>query len=229
MSCYSRRLADTDWIQELVEAYNRQRFGEDDRELVRLCLSAPRRVPRGNPQPFVMFDAVQLANYDAEAVSFAEEIVRALRSSSNRFVLAGLRREIVNAIGRAGDNSDSFESLLLDRLEDEAARNLVTSVARRQHTSVSDETRDLLVQQFEGSPFFITSMLQAAREEHLQIDSYLACERLYVDELMGGRLGRSASVLNTWRRELKPRRCSLCAKQRRGATAKPPSIAGVSD
>ena len=39
--------ADLKWIEELVEAYNRQRFGQDDRELVRFCLNAPRRVPAG--------------------------------------------------------------------------------------------------------------------------------------------------------------------------------------
>jgi serine/threonine-protein kinase RsbW len=188
--------ADIDWIQELIEAYNRQRFGDDDRQLVRLCLSAPRRVPPGNPRPFVMFDAVQLSNYEGAPVSFAIEIVRALWSSGDRFVLAGLRREILDAIERAEGDSDSLGALRLERLEDEDARKLVTSAARRQAVSINDATRDLLVQQLEGSPFFITSLLQAAREEHLPLDSYLACEQLYVDELMGGRLSRFfASVL----------------------------------
>ncbi len=182
--------ADADWIQELAEGYKRQRFGDDDRELVRLCLGAPRRVPTNSPRPFVMFDAVQLANYDAAPLSFAVEIVRALQSSSSPFVLAGLRREILDALQRAECDLDSFAALRLEPLKDDDARNLVISAARRQHVSLSAETRDLLVQQLEGSPFFITSLLQAAREDHLPLDSYLACERLYVDELMGGRLGR---------------------------------------
>ena len=71
--------ADLDWIEELVEAYNRQRFGDDDRELVRFCLNAPRRVPANLARPFVMFDAVQLANYADSPVPFAVEIVRSLR------------------------------------------------------------------------------------------------------------------------------------------------------
>jgi serine/threonine-protein kinase RsbW len=33
-------------------------------------------------------------------------------------------------------------------------------------------------------------MLYAAREKHLSLDSYLNCERLYVDEVLGGRLNR---------------------------------------
>jgi serine/threonine-protein kinase RsbW len=38
-------------------------------------------------------------------------------------------------------------------------------------------------------------MLQAAREKHLSLDSYLSCERLYVDELLGGRLNRHFTTI----------------------------------
>ena len=182
--------ADVVWMEELVETYNQQRFGEDDRELVRFCLTAPNRVQAKDVRPFVMFDAVQLASYADSSVPFALEIVRALRSGGNPFVLAGLRREVLDAMARASGNSEALEVMRLDQLGEEDARNLVTSAARRQQVSISDETRDLLVQQLEGSPFFITAMLQAAGERRLALDSYLACERLYVDELMGGRLNR---------------------------------------
>lgn len=181
--------ADLDWLEELIEAYNRQRFGEDDREFVRFCLTAPYRVLPKDVRPFVMFDATQLARYVDSSMPFALEIVRALRSGGNPFVLAGLRREVLDAVERSGCGS-ALDVMRLEQLREEDARDLVSSAARRQQVSINDETRDLLVQQLEGSPFLITSMLQAAREKHFPIDSYLACERLYVDELMGGRLNR---------------------------------------
>jgi serine/threonine-protein kinase RsbW len=182
--------ADLDWIEDLLENYNQQRFGEDDRELVRFCLTAPRRVPANNARPFVMFDAVQLANYEDSDVPLATEIVRALTSSDLPFALAGLRREVMAAVERVGGNSYALDVIRLEQLAEEDARALVTSAARRQRVAINDETRDLLVQQLDGSPFFITAMLQAAREKHLSLDSYLSCERLYVDELLGGRLNR---------------------------------------
>ncbi len=182
--------ADLVWIEELVEAYNQQRFGEDDREFVRFCLTAPARALPKDARPFVMFDAVQLANYADSSVPFAIEIVRALRSGGNPFVLAGLRREVLDAVTRAGSTFEALAVMRLDQLGEDDARLLISSAARRQQVSISDETRDLLVQQLEGSPFFITAMLQAAGERHLALDSYFACERLYVDELMGGRLNR---------------------------------------
>ncbi len=189
---------DVVWIEELVEAYNTQRFGEDDRELVRFCLTAPHRVPSRDIRPFVIFDAVQLGNYSDSSIPLAIEILRALRSGGNPFVLAGLRREVLDAAARAGCNTDSLAVMRLEQLGDEDARNLITATARRQQVSITDETRDLLVQQLEGSPFFITSIMQAAGETRLSLDSYLACERLYVDELMGGRLNRYfSSVLES--------------------------------
>jgi serine/threonine-protein kinase RsbW len=187
--------ADLKWIEALVEAYNQQRFGQDDRELVRFCLNAPRRVPAGIARPFVLLDVVQLSNYRHSPVPLEAEIIKALRFSGSPFVLAGLRREVLNAVSRAGGGSDSLEVMRLESLREEDARKLVSSAARRQQVSLNDETRDLLVQQLEGSPFFITAMLQAAREKSQPLDSYLACERLYVDELMGGRLNRHFSAV----------------------------------
>jgi len=40
--------ADLEWIERLVEAYNHERFSNDDRALVRFCLSAPQKVPKHN-------------------------------------------------------------------------------------------------------------------------------------------------------------------------------------
>ncbi len=182
--------ADLPWIEDLVEAYNVQRFDKDDRALVRFCLTAPNKVPARDDRPFIMFDAVQLANYASSTVPLATEIARALTFSSQPFALAGLRREVLDAVECAGGASNSLEMMRLEALGEDDARNLVASSARRLQVATNEETRDLLVQQLEGSPFFITALLQAARENNLNLDSYLAVERLYVDELMGGRLNR---------------------------------------
>ncbi len=182
--------ADLDWIKELVDSFDKQRFGSDDRELVRFCLNVSRWVGPRAGRPFVMFDAVQLATYEDSTVLFATELIRALMSADRPFALAGLRREIVTALERAGGNLDSLDKIHLERLEEEDARKLVSSAADALQVTINDETRDLLIQQLEGSPFFIMAMLRAAREKHVALDSYLACERVYVDELLGGKLNR---------------------------------------
>src|SRR5712691_544729 len=113
--------ADLDWITELVEGYNRQRFGKEDRELVRFCLTAPSRVLPKDIRSFVLFDAVQLASYADSDVPLSTELVRALTSSNLPFALAGLRREAVDAIECAGGNPDSLDVIRLERLDEEDA------------------------------------------------------------------------------------------------------------
>ncbi len=187
--------ADLDWIEELVDDYDRQRFGEDDRELVRLCLTVPRRIPGASGRAFVMFDATHLPIFIRSGVGLEAEIVRALTSNGQSFALAGLRRSLVGTVESAGASADTFDKLHLTPLADDDARELVATTARRLNVSLNEETRDLLVKQLEGSPFFITAIIQAAHDKHLALDSYFACERLYADELLGGSISRRFTYL----------------------------------
>jgi hypothetical protein len=130
--------SDLEWIEELLRTYNERRFADDDRELVRFCLTAPARISPKDFRPFVMLDATQLANYGDSPVPFASELVRALRSNGNSFVLAGLRREILDAVRRAGVSSGAPEVMHLENLNEADARSLVTSAAKRQMVAIND-------------------------------------------------------------------------------------------
>jgi anti-sigma regulatory factor (Ser/Thr protein kinase) len=182
--------ADLEWIERLVQAYNRERFSNDDRAFVRFCLSAPQRTPKGNGRPYVMVDGAQLGDDLGGRGDLAAEMLRIFPRSNLPFAVAGLRRQVLDAAHRAKCEFESIDTLRLSKLAEEDARRLVEHVAARQRVVVNDETRDLLVQQFDCSPFFITALLQAARERNVALETYLDCERLYVDELMGGRIQR---------------------------------------
>src|ERR1043165_7142925 len=43
--------ADLDWIEQLIESYNRLRFSNEDKALVRFYLGAPQRIPAGRGRP----------------------------------------------------------------------------------------------------------------------------------------------------------------------------------
>ena len=182
--------ADHEWIEQLIESYNRLRFSNDDKALVRFCLGAPQRIPSGRGRPFVMLDGSQLAEYLNGAVVLGTEILRVFGRGGFSFVLAGLRRQILEAAHDAKCDFELLDTLRLEQLDTSEAARLVEHVARRQHVATSEVARDLLVQQFAGSPFFINIFLQAAREKHTPLVSYLDCERLYVDELFGGHIHR---------------------------------------
>jgi len=180
--------ADFDWIQQLVEAYDRQRFSNDDKALVRFCLGAPQRIPERSGRAFVMLDGAQLADQLNGAVILGTEILRVFDRANVAYVLAGLRRQILQAGYNARLDFATLDLLRLEQLTAAEARVLINQLAQRQRVTVSEEAKDLLVQQFESSAFFITTFLQAAREKNNGLNSYLDCERLYVDELLGGRI-----------------------------------------
>ena len=89
--------ADLDWIDELVSAYNKQRFSSDERELVRFCFNAPRRVPSGNPKPYVLFDAVKLANYDNGQARLPTRLLRRSPGRRHSFWLVYVARSFVRS------------------------------------------------------------------------------------------------------------------------------------
>lgn len=182
--------ADHEWIEQLVESYTRLRFSNDDKALVRFCLGAPQRVPKGRGRPLIMLDGAQLAEYLNGAVVLGTEVLRVFGRGGFTFVLAGLRRQILEAAHEAECNFELLDRLRLKRLNAKEGSVLVEHVAQRQQVVTSEAARDLLVQQFAGSPFFINVFLQAAREKRVALNSYLDCERLYVDELFGGHLHR---------------------------------------
>ena len=187
--------ADVEWIEQLVDSYTRLRFSNDDKALVRFCLGAPQRVPAGRGRPLIMLDGAQLADYLNGVVVLGTEVLRVFGRGGFTFVLAGLRRQILAAAHEAKCNFELLDILRLQQLDTTQAALLVEHVARRQHVAISEAARDLLVQQFAGNPFFISIFLQAAREKNVSLDSYLDCERLYVDELLGGHLHRHFAEL----------------------------------
>jgi serine/threonine-protein kinase RsbW len=187
--------ADHEWIEQLVESYTRLRFSNDDKALVRFCLGAPQRVPAGRGRLLIMLDGAQLAEYLNGAVVLGTEVLRVFARGNFTFVLAGLRRQILEAAHEAECNFELLDLLRLKRLDEKDASLLVEHVAQRQQVVTSEAARDLLVQQFAGSPFFINTFLQAAREKRVALNTYLDCERLYVDELFGGHLHRHFAYL----------------------------------
>jgi hypothetical protein len=180
--------SDLEWIEPLVKMYERIRFSNDNKALVRFCLGAPQRISVRSGKPFVMFDGAQLADDLNGSVVLGAELLRVFARSGQSFVIAGLRRQILDSARAAESNFELLDLLRLEQLRSEEAHSLVDHVALRSKVVLSREVRDLLVQQFDGSPFFITNFLQAARDRNLALNTYLDCERLYVDELLGGHI-----------------------------------------
>ncbi|HEX8493395.1 MAG TPA: ATP-binding protein [Pyrinomonadaceae bacterium] len=188
--------ADYEWIERLIENYEHERTRGDERALVRFCLSAPQRAAARGVLVFQMLDTVQMAEHLNGTLALGAEFVQALRQSPSSYVFSGLRRMVLNIVQRVPGGIEDADVVRLDRLTDEDARALAEHVARRREVTINEQTRDLIVQQFDGSPFFITALIRAAHDQHRPLDSFRHCQQLYVDELMGGAIHRHcASIL----------------------------------
>lgn len=179
-------------VTELVEGFERERAANDAREFVRFCLNSPQRLSVGGRRIFHLINLVGLTAAKDD-LTLAHEIASAATRSSGSFALAGLRRQIGNVLHGADDGSETGVNVHLEALNDEAARRLVEAVARRYEIDSNEPTRDLIVQQLNASPFFINELFRAARETKTPLTSFLNCQRLYVDELMGGKIHRHFS------------------------------------
>lgn len=180
--------SDYEWVEQLIEGVERLR--DDERAQIRLCLSAPQRAAARGVRTLVMLDSLHLTERLAGETQLGLEIAQGLMRSSVPFVLSGLRRRLLDVIRSESESPERFSTMRLEKLADDDARSLVERLSERAGVAVNDQTRDLIVQQLGGKPFFITSLIQSARDKEIELTTFLNCQQLYVDELMGGRLFR---------------------------------------
>ena len=183
--------SDHELVNTMLENFERERAASDQRDFVRFCLNAPQRLTAAGRNVFHLIDCVQLAGQDD--IMLGQEMATVLTRSGGPFALAGLRRQIVDLVHGADNGNDAGEVVHLEKLSDDDARRLVEVVARRNEIETNEPTRDLIVQQLNASPLFINGLFQAARETKTPLTSFLNCQRLYVDQLMGGRIHRHFS------------------------------------
>lgn len=181
---------DVAWMEGLIHAYERQRTEYDESAMLQVCLSAPLRAAQRGVLPLIMVDDLHNADLLPEGTAFVAQLYSALARANVPFVLSGRRRRLVKLVESARDEIITGPSLKLDRLDLETAGELVQRQASQASVALNDETRDLMAQQLDGNPKLIAATIQAARDAGERLDSFRSFQTLYVDQLMGGRLGR---------------------------------------
>ena len=203
---------DYEWIERLIDIFERTRDGQDERALVRLCLSAPHAAAVRGARTVMLFDDVQQVEHLRGESDLGAEIAHAVTHAEVPFVLAGLRRRLLDVLngGQSPHRFENFDTWHIERLNDADARTLVERLAFTHGVAVNEETRDLIVQQFAGSPFYLSLFVHAAQREASGLTSFLDCQKLYVDELFGGRIQRRLhAILEEIAPELSERRALI--------------------
>ncbi|MFN2481503.1 MAG: hypothetical protein ABR554_08545, partial [Pyrinomonadaceae bacterium] len=179
--------SDYEWIERVVEAFERARDRADERALVHLCLSAPQLAAARGARSLILFDDVHSVDKLKGEVNLGIEIAQVAVHAEVPFVLSGLRRGLLDTLngGDSPTRFDSFTTINLETLADPDARTLVDRLAYARRVTLNEQTRDLIAQQFDGSPFYVSAFMQAAKRTGVELTSFLNCQKLYVDELMG--------------------------------------------
>ncbi|HEX8178010.1 MAG TPA: hypothetical protein VF525_00565, partial [Pyrinomonadaceae bacterium] len=203
---------DYEWIERLIDSFERARDSDDQRALVRLCLSAPQTAAARGARTVVLFDDVQQVEHLRGESELGAEIGHAATHGDSPFVLSGLRRRLLDVLngGQSQHRFEGFATRHVERLSNADARTLVERLAFTHRVVMGDETRDLIVQQFAGSPFYLSLFVHAAQREASALTSFLDCQKLYVDELFGGRIQRRLhAILEEIAPELTTRRALI--------------------
>lgn len=186
---------DYDAINALVESFERARTGGDDSALLKFCLAAPQKLANATKRAVLpLLDCLQFAAETSESALLTATAHAFIRGHEPA-VVAGLRRQIPTLSHAAGADLDDADVVHLDYLADEDANTLFDSLTRSARIETNEQTRDLIIQQLRGSPFFLAAFAHAARVKHIALTTFLDCQKVYVDELMGGRFHRHFSTL----------------------------------
>ncbi|HVF68546.1 MAG TPA: ATP-binding protein [Pyrinomonadaceae bacterium] len=191
--------SDYEWVERLIQNFERAADEGDERALVRLCFGAPQLAAARGVRTVVMLDDVHVAESLRGEVSLGHAVADAAAESGAPFVLAGLRRRMLDLVNGASQHAglDSLRKLHLDGLKESDARAMLEGLAERYGVAANDETRDLAVQQLEASPYLINSVVEAAVASGSSLASFRDFQSLYVDELLGGRIGRRFGAVLT--------------------------------
>ena len=180
--------ADYELIGNLVGSFQREESSPEN--LFTLCLSLPQRFAAAGRAVFPLIDCLKLRPFRNE-VTLAHELITALERAGGPLLIAGLRRQVNDLVHGFDNGAHNAHAMLhVDRLSDDSARRVTRVLANQFGIEIDDATRDLIVQQLDGSPTLISELLEAAYEKQLSLRSFREFGQLYVDELMGGGIKR---------------------------------------
>jgi serine/threonine-protein kinase RsbW len=178
-------------VRSLVDSFTRALESGDAALIGRCAVSAPvSAAAQAGLRPLVVIDNAHLIA-DSELRS---EFLRALAGNaramniSPRYVLTGRQRELPGLIGTEEGLLESLEIIHIQQMSEDQLKPLIRRQAERLEIETNDSTIELMIEQFNGDPFYSRAIIDAAATRG-SLKTFVEFERLYAAELRGGRLG----------------------------------------
>lgn len=179
--------SDGHWVDRLIHSVSHGCSQENESTVIAACLAAPARAAAAGSRVCVMIDDCHAAANSETAASVFSMIKDACAGSGIPYILAGRRRFDFEL--------PSARRFNLGQLNTPAAAAVVEREAKAFGVFLTDETRDLLANQFTGDLRSVRFMFQAAAEQDIAFDSFLNVQKAYAHEIFGGRIRRSLDAI----------------------------------
>ncbi len=182
--------SDLGWINKLVAAFETDSNLKDERSFVRQAFSAPLRANANGTKIALFLDDFHRLETLTGEINLLEELKEIYNNSIVSFTFAGRRRYVLNAIQRGNSKLQTYKTLHLDALALSDAETLVANLSKKNEIEITEQSRDLLIQQFHSNPVLLTAIFSAAREANSNFNDFRKTEEIYVDALLGGKIGK---------------------------------------
>ncbi|NNE99887.1 MAG: hypothetical protein HKN25_12775 [Pyrinomonadaceae bacterium] len=176
------------WIDRLVETCSSVSELNDDNSFIRQALSAPLRAASHSAASVVIIDDFDNAEFLTNGIDLVEEFKNIYRLADFPFIFAGKRRFLFNSIQTGRTRLSDVDRLDFGPLSFSESGILIESYSNDRNVKVTDQTRDLIAEQFRGNPSFIKMIINRAAESSVALDSFQNVENVYTEELFGGKV-----------------------------------------
>lgn len=175
------------WVDRLINSCTHESELSNDSAFVRQAFSAALRAEANDVKTFVMIDSLEKIDYLSGNTYLVEELKEIFKRSRVPFVFAGNRRFVLSSMFRGNVKLNDADVIQLNRHTFENGGELLEHFAGKHNVLITEQTRDLMVRQFDSNPAFLKSIIETASARKTHLDSFQKVQKLYVEEVFGGK------------------------------------------
>ncbi len=184
-------------IKEIIDGYEARLQQDDLRSLIRYVLGIPHRLASRSPYHLVvLLDEAQWLGRvlaDEEVATLFTEILQQPHSVS--FILTGQQRSLLDQLAAEEGVIGTIKLLHFENPEWTSLQLQTSRWCRDEAVKYDPEVGRMAVHQLDGNLFYLRSLVVAANERQMLFDKGADFERLYVAELLQGRIAHYFSRL----------------------------------
>lgn len=184
-------------LKDLIEGYETRANEADHRPLVRYALGLPQRLAARSPYHItILLDEAQWLDRivtDEEIANLFAEVLQQQHSVS--FLLTGQQRALLDQLAAEEGIMGAVKLLHFGAPDLEALQTLVKRWCAADNVAFEAEVGRLAVHQLDSNLFYLRALTAAASERKMWLDKGAEFERLYVAELLQGRIAHYFSRL----------------------------------